>query len=199
MKHLQVFMGLVQDFIHSGERYVTGISTVGGEYTYTYDPDTREFLAVEDGIVKAQYNDFTNKFTQSFDKEDILCAIESMADVLSELTGEHYDKIIDREALKPAPRVKPKKVAVGTLLEEKIKALVKKAPNGFNIGIGGYQLTYRPEKDYFTMLVDNKMLAQLNILNSAGCYHFPDADYPIVSKVIDEAMTICKKVTVVLN
>lgn len=190
MKHLQKFLGLVQDFIVTGERYVTGVSTVGGVFTYTYDPDTREFQAEDDnGIVKFYYNDFNKQLTNDMEGEDILCAIESMADVMAELTGKNFrDFLVGFEPKQPVPRVYVPVVNKGALLEEQIKRLINTAPKGFNVVIDDYRLCFTPMKGWFSIIVDDKYIAGYNALNLQGYHNVPDEDFEKVTAILDKAM-----------
>jgi hypothetical protein len=191
MKHLQKFLGLVQDFIVTGERYVTGISTVGGVYTYTYDDETREFQAEEDTVVKFYYNDFTKKLVNNMEGEDIECAIEAMADVLAELSGKNFRDFLGGYEQKQS-YVRPKKVKVnyGEQLEEQIKRLINTAPKGFNIVIDEYRLCFTPMKGWFTVIVDNKYIAGYNAISLQGYHNVPDEDYVKVTSVLDKAMKL---------
>ncbi|MCY1437485.1 hypothetical protein D9M71_536480 [compost metagenome] len=189
MKNLQKFLGLVQDFIVTGERYVTGMSTVGGVFTYTYDPDAREFQATEDTVVKFYYNDFTKQLVNNMEGEDIQCAIESMADVMAELTGKHFrDFLVGYEVNQPYIRPKKVKVNYGQMLEDQIKRLINTAPKGFNIVIDEYRLCFTPMKGWFSIIVDDKYLAGYNALNLQGYHNIPDSDFEKVTAVLDKAM-----------
>lgn len=189
MKHLQKFLGLVQDFIVTGERYVTGISTVGGVYTYTYDDETREFQAEEDTVVKFYYNDFSKKLVNNMEGEDIQCAIEAMADVLAELSGKNFrDFLVGYDQKQLVKRVYIPKVNNGKLLEERILRLINTAPKGFNIVIDDYRLCFTPMKGWFSIILDDKYRAGYNALNLQGYHNVPDEDFDKVTAVLDKAM-----------
>ena len=190
MKHLQMFLGLVQDFINSGERYVTGISTVGGEYTYTYDPDTREFVAEEDLVVKFQYNDFTHRLVNSMEGKDILCAIEALEDVLAEITNATSirQSIIDREALKPKPRVKPTPVTVLEMLENEIRDLMLKAVLGCNVLVDKYVVSYNRFNGIFTLTGCNKKVMSYNGRTGQGYHSFPEWELPKLREAVAVVM-----------
>lgn len=183
MKDLQRFLGLIGQFITLGERFATGISTVGAEYTFSYDPETRSFEAVSDGVIKVHYNDYSKAFVNQLNQEDILCALEAMEDVLSDLTNGNFVCVAinkSRQSLPPHILANPRKQFVSNTqkqLRSKILEIIKAYPCGVHLISGTNHIHYNGRTRLFTITHGSTLYARYNALTNVCSYYFPDNYY----------------------
>lgn len=198
MKELQRFLSLIDQFITLGERFATGMSTIGVEITYTYNPDTRIFEAEENGVLLVHYDDNTKALLNLMPVDSMLCAIEAMEEILSDLTNGKFECLAILAAHAALPEhvlFNPRRPTVSTVQKEilaKSKEIVKAFPCGVHMMFDGVHIHYNGRTRLLTIMRGPSMYARYNALSGMMSYYFPDGYYQKIEAVMNKTLALAK-------